>query len=132
MGSTQSDPATLGLPQVGLGVCAFPVYTAQASGCSIWSVPRAARGSSPPVFHKSAEQKAAPALCAFPARAAQAGRSLTGTLPSAVSLSPPRSHPQFPCVPVRCERLVSILGSWPLAVTLPVDVDYPESQEVFG
>ena len=25
---------------------------------------------------------------------------------------------------------VSLLGSWPLAATLPVDVDHPESQEI--
>ena len=29
-------------------------------------------------------------------------------------------------------RFVSVLGSWPLAATLPEDVNYPESQEVFG
>ena len=29
-------------------------------------------------------------------------------------------------------RLVSVLGSWSLAVTLPADVNHPESQEVFG
>ena len=68
---------------------AFPVYTAQAPGCSIWSGPCAARGSSPRVLHKSAEQKAAPAFCAFPARAAQAARGLTGALsPGTVRLLP--------------------------------------------
>ena len=29
-------------------------------------------------------------------------------------------------------HLVSVLGSWPVASTLPEDVDHPESQEVFG
>ena len=29
-------------------------------------------------------------------------------------------------------HLVSLLGSWFLAATLLVDVDHPESQEVFG
>ena len=29
-------------------------------------------------------------------------------------------------------HLVSVLGSWSLAATLPADVDHPESQEVFG
>ena len=28
--------------------------------------------------------------------------------------------------------LVSVLGNWSLAVTLPADVNHPESQEVFG
>ena len=31
-----------------------------------------------------------------------------------------------------CVRLVSVLGSWPLATTLPADVDHSESQEVFS
>ena len=48
-----------------------------------------ARGSSPRVFHKSAEQKAAPAFCAFPVGAAQAARSLLGALsPGAAHLLP--------------------------------------------
>ena len=29
-------------------------------------------------------------------------------------------------------RLVSLLGSWSLAATLPADVSHPESQEVSG
>ena len=33
--------------------------------------------------------------------------------------------------PVGCLRLVFVQRSWPLAVTLLVDVDHPESQEVF-
>ena len=68
-----------------------------------------------------------------PTRAAQAARSLTGALsPGAVRFLPPWAQPQFPCAPVRCMHLVSVLGSWPLAATLPADVDHPESQEVFG
>ena len=47
--------------------CCFPLYAAQAPGCSIWSGPCIACGSSRRVFHKSVEQKAAPAFCAFPA-----------------------------------------------------------------
>ena len=93
----------------------FPLYAAQAPGWSVWSVPCAARGSSPRVLHKSAEQKAAPALCAFPVRAAQAARGLTGA-PSplrgpslsfhpcqsgACAFCPPRPQPQSPPAPVR-------------------------------
>ena len=48
------------------------------------------------------------------------------------SFSPPRAQPQFPWAPVRYVCLVSILGSWPLATTLLLVVDHPESQEVFG
>ena len=99
--------------QQGAGT-AFPVYAAQAPGCSIWSVPCTVRGSSPQVFHKSAEQKAAPAFWAFPVRAAQAARSLMGTLspgavrllPSAVpvSVSARASRVPAPCVSLRPSR----------------------------
>ena len=47
------------------GVCAFPVYTAQAPGCSIWSAPCVECGSSFWVLHKSADS-VAPAFCVFP------------------------------------------------------------------
>ena len=52
--------------------------------------------------------------------------------PMQSAFSPPLSQPQFPLAPVGCVHLVSVLGSWPLAATLPADVDHPESQEVFG
>ena len=57
------------------GVCAFPVYTAQAPGCSIWSGPCVECGSRFRVLHKSADS-VAPACCVFPATAAQAARGL--------------------------------------------------------
>ena len=121
------------------GVCAFPVYTAQAPACSIWSGPCVECGSSFRVLHKSADSVAL-AFCAFPGRAAQAARSLTGALspvrcafsPVRCAFSPPRPQPQLPRALVGCLRLVCVLGSWPLAATLPVHVDHPESQEVFG
>ena len=86
-------------------VCALPVYTAQAPGCSIWSRPCIACGSSFRVFHKSAGS-VGPAFCAFPARAAQAARSLTGALspgaarllPSAVPASVSARQLGVPCV----------------------------------
>ena len=85
-------------------------------------LPCAAHGSIPRVFHKSPEQKAAPAFCVFPVRAAQAARGLTGALspgaarllPSVVpvssfrpcqsgacAFSPPRPQPQALPAPVR-------------------------------
>ena len=76
----------------GAGGC-FPLYAAQAPRCSIWSVPCAARGSSPRVFHKSAEHEAAPAFCAFPVRAAQAARSLMGALSSGAACLLPSASP---------------------------------------
>ena len=81
----------------GSWVCAFPVYTAQAPGCSIWSRPCVACGSSFRVLHKSIDS-VGPAFCAFPTRAAQAARSLTGALsPVRCAFSPPRSQPVSTC-----------------------------------
>ena len=72
-------------------------------------LPCAAHGSIPRVFHKSPEQKAAPAFCVFPVRAAQAARGLTGALsPGATRLLSP--------APVPACALC-------LATTLPADVD---------
>ena len=67
-----------------------------------------------------------------PVGAAQTTRSLMNTfslgagrlLPSAVPASVSRRTGQV--------RLVSVLGSWTLAATLPADVNHAESQEVFG
>ena len=134
VGSTHSVPATLGLPLS--RVCALPVDTAQAPSCSTWSGPCVACGTSFPVIHKIATS-GGPAFCAFPARAAQAARSLTGALsPGAVRLLPsaaPASVSTRACRVGLClfwGAPVSILGSWPLAATLRADADHPESQEV--
>ena len=63
------------------GVCAFPVYTAQAPGCSIWSGPCIACGSSFRVLHKSADS-VVPAFCAFPGLSGSGSQGLDGhTLP---------------------------------------------------
>ena len=73
-------PATLGLPLL-TGVCAFPVYTAQAPGCSIWSEACVACGSSFRVLHNSADS-VAPAFCAFPGLSGSGSQGLDGrTLP---------------------------------------------------
>ena len=104
-------------------VCAFPIYTAQAPSCSIWSGPCVAYGSSFRVLHTSADS-VAPMLCAFPALAAQAARSLTGALsPGAARLLPSVS----PTSASACGGACALC----LAATLPAD-DHPESQEVFG
>ena len=104
VGSTHSVPGTEGLPRS--RVCALPVYAAQAPSCSIWSRPCVACGSSFLVFHKSADWDA-PAFCAFPTRAAQAARSLTGALSRVRrAFSPPPPQPQFLPTPVRCMHLV--------------------------
>ena len=67
-----------------------------------------------------------------PAGAAQAARSLPGALPPGVARLLPSAVPASVSVHDCRVRLVSVLGSWTLAATLPVDVDHPESQEVFG
>ena len=109
-----------------------PSTLLRAPGCSIWSGPCIECGSHFRVLHESADS-VGPAFCAFPTRAAQAARSLTGALSLVwYAFSTPRSQIQFPLALGGCVRLVSVLGSWPLAVTLPADVDHPESQEVFG
>ena len=76
VGSTLSVPATLGLPLL-TGVCAFPVYTAQAPGCSIGSVPCLACGVSFRVLHKSTDS-VAPAFCAFPGLSGSGSQELDG------------------------------------------------------
>ena len=113
------------------GPCGFPIYTAQAPGCSIGSRPCVACGSSFWVLHKRADS-VGPEFCAFPAQEAQAARSLTGTFSlRAVRLLPSAGPASFS---VRVGRvcLLSVLGSWSLAATLPMDVNHPDSQEVFG
>ena len=70
------------------GVCAFPVYTAQAPGCSIWSGPCAACRSSFGVLHKSADS-VAPAFCASPGLSGSGSQGLDGrTLPGRGAPSP--------------------------------------------
>ena len=87
VGSTHSVPATLGLPPTSR-VHAFPIYTAQALRCSIWSGPCIACSSSFRVFHKSADSVGRE-FCAFPTGAAQASRGVMGALsPGAVRLLP--------------------------------------------
>ena len=109
------------------GVCAFPVYTAQAPGCSIWSGPCVACSSSFRVLHKSADS-VVPAFCAFPGLSGSGSQGLGRPLPSAAPASI-----SLHLGPVWCQRLVFVLRSWTLAATLlAADVDHPESQEVFG
>ena len=112
-------------------VCTFPVYTAQAPGCSIGSGPCVVCGSSFWVLHKSADS-VGPAFCAFPAGEAQAARSLTGALTPGVAHLLPSAVPASVSVRPSLVCLVSVLGSWSLAATLLADVNHPESQEVFG
>ena len=125
VGSTHRVPATLGLSPL-TAVCAFPVYTAQAPGCSIWSGPHVECSSSFRVLHKSTDL-VAPAFCAFPGPSSSGSQELDGcTLPGCGAPSPLRGPS------------LSFQSRWSgacalcLAATLPADVDHPESHEVFG
>ena len=124
VGSTHSVLATLGLPPL-TGVCAFPVYAAQAPSCSICSVPCVACGSSFWIFHKSADSVAR-VLC-LPGRSSSGSQELDRrTLPGCGAPSP-LCGPSLSFRP----RLLGVCALC-LAVTLRRDVDHPESQEVFG
>ena len=69
-------------------VRAFPVYTAQAPSCSIWSGACIACGSSFGVLHKSTDS-IGPAFCAFPGPSSSGSQELAGhTLPGTVRLLP--------------------------------------------
>ena len=86
------------------GVCAFPVYTAQAPGCSIWSRPCVKCSSSFRVLHKSTDS-VAPAFCAFHGLSGSGSQRLGHTLPRCgapfPSMAPARAAGR---VPVACIR----------------------------
>ena len=71
VGSTRSFPATLGLPPLGVCVCAF--YIAQAPGCYIGSGLLVACGSSFGVLHKSTHL-VGPTFCASPGLSSLGGQ----------------------------------------------------------
>ena len=92
------------------GVCAFPIYTAQAPGCSIWSGPCVECGSSFRVLHKSADL-IAPAFCAFPGLSGSGSRRLGRPLPGCgapfPSVAPERATGRVPVACVCSEELTS-------------------------
>ena len=71
------------------GYLCFPVYTAQAPGCSIWSGPCVECSSSFRVLHKSADS-VAPAFCVFPALSGPGSQSLGALSTGMPRLFPPR------------------------------------------
>ena len=127
------------------GSCAFPVYTAQAPGCSerelskagpgLCTVPRSKllrfRFSGTPQKHRLGW---ACVLCSSSVQGAQATRCLVSTL-SQVCSAPyhlTSSAAWLPGCAVRTPSQVchvSPLGAWPQTVTLLVDVNRLESQE---
>ena len=121
---------------------AFPVYTAQAPGCSIGSGPwvectSQAQATQIQVFSYSTKAQTRFGLHFVPFPSEQLRQ------PGAWRVHSPRVQ----CASVRFipsvipasvfrragwVRFVSLLESWFLAATLPVDVNHPESQEIFG
>ena len=83
------------------GVCAFPIYTAQAPGCPIWSGSCVECSSSFRVLHKSADS-VAPAFCAFPGLSGSGSQGLGGTLPGCSVPFPSMSPAHTGGVPVPC------------------------------
>ena len=71
------------------GCLCFPVHTAQAPGCSIWSGPCIECGSSFQVLHKSADS-VAPACCVLPGLSASGSQRLAPVLLRSARLFPPR------------------------------------------
>ena len=84
------------------GVCSFPIYTAKAPGCSIWSGPCVACGSSFRVLHKSADS-VAPAFSAFPGLSGSGSQGLDGhTLPGCPAAFPSAAPACAGQVPAAC------------------------------
>ena len=129
-------------------MCAFPVYIAQAPGCSAGEKFKVGpgfhvhfpglshSGSSSGVLHKGTDSVGpafwACVLCPSQFWAAQATRCLASTYsPGAVHLiTSPVPAARFPgCAAASQMCLVSPLGSWSLAATLLMDVNYPGFQE---
>ena len=98
VGSTLSVPATLGLPQL-TGVC-FPIYTAQAPGCSIGSGLCMECGSNFQVLHKSADS-AGPVFCAFPSLSSSGSQELDGSILPVCRAPYPPVVPASVCLHVR-------------------------------
>ena len=129
VGSPRGIPATLGLPLL-TGVC-FPStllrlqVDLQGAGPELHALARPKplrfQFSGTPQKHRLGW---ACILC-LPRQSSSDSQELDERLiPSVVPAS------VSPCAgPV---HLVSVLGSWPLAATLPAGVNHPESQEVFG
>ena len=124
VGSTRSVLATVGLPPLMARVlhCSGSqlLYMERALSC-VWF-----QFSGIPQKHRL---RWACVLC-LPSPSSSGSQELDGhTLPRFGAPSPlaaPTSVSQ------RIGPVVSVLGSWSLATTLPAEINHPESQEVFG
>ena len=94
------------------GCLCFPVYTAQAPGCSIWSGPCVECGSSFRVLHKSADS-VAPACCVFPGLSGPGSQRFGALSTGARRLFPPRRAARAArglALSPRARRAPSLLG----------------------
>ena len=116
-----------------------PAHWCVFSPSALLRLPAALYGVGPalrvaPVFGYSTKARTRLGLSFVPSPAQQLSSQELDrhTLPWCSMPYPLRGSSLFLHAPVGCVRLVSVLGSWSLAVTLPADVNHPESQEVFG
>ena len=106
------------------------LYRERALSCMYFSG-LSPSGSSFWVLHRNADS-VGPAFCAFPGPSSSGSQELEErTLPECSAPSP-LVVPASVSTRASPVRLVSLLGSWSLAATLPADVNHPESQDVFG
>ena len=127
---TGSVPAILGLPPL-TGVCSHHLH---CSGSRLLYMERALRYvwfqfSGPP------RKRGLGWVCVLclPCPSSSGCQELDGRILLSFGVpSPLRGPSLFPRAPVKCVRLVSVLGSWPLAANLLANVNHPESQEAFG
>ena len=121
------------------GLCAFPVYTAQALGCSARNCLRqvlgwvhfpvlSRSGSGSQVLHKGADL-IGPAFCALP-HPSSSGDQVLGKLQLITSPVPAARFSGCTMGAPFQVCCVSPLGSWSLAATFLADVDHPEFQGV--
>ena len=129
VGSSRSVPATLGLPPF-TGVC-FPHL--RCSGYRLLC--REPALSCVWFLFLGTPQKCrlswACVLC-LPGLSSSGSQELDKRTRPGCSAPYPLHGPASVSAHASRVRLVSVLWSWSLAGTLPVDVNHPESQEVFG
>ena len=124
--------------------CSSHTGFAPAHGCvlspfTLLRLPAALCGAGPalrvvPVFGSSTNARTRLGLRFAPSRPSSSGcQELDGRILLSFGVpSPLRGPSLFLRAPVKCVRLVSVLGSWPLAANLLANVNHPESQEAFG
>ena len=137
VGSTRSVPATLGLPPL-MSLCFSCLHCSgsrllsreRALGCVHF--PGLSRSDSGfRVLHKGADS-VGPAFCAFPGRSNSGSQELDECTLPGYSKTFPLPVPASVSRRAGLVRLVSVLGSWSLAETLPANVKHPDVKHPAG